>query len=320
MPFCSHVLSLITQTCRSVGTRALSTSTFDKVGVVGLGLMGHGICQVSATSGMHSSVVAYEPEQRFLDAGKDRIEKSIAKLVAREKMSQEQADAALSGITFTTDVSELADADFIVEAVIENIDLKQQLYGSLGDVCKPETIFASNTSSLSIAEMAAFSGRPENFVGVHFFNPVQIMKLVEVIRTDQTDPAVFDQALSWVSDIGKVPVSCGDTPGFIVNRLLVPALMQAMLMVDRKDASVKDIDLSLQLGAGHPMGPLHLSDYIGLDTSLYIVEGWVEKYPNEPAFVIPKCLKEMVEAGHLGRKSGQGFYHWDGDKRGDPVV
>jgi len=156
--------------------------------------------------------------------------------------------------------------------------------------------------------------------GVHFFNPVQLMKLVEVIRTDGTSPGVFERAYNWVSDINKVPVSCGDTPGFIVNRLLVPSLLQAMLMVDRNDASVKDIDISMQLGAGHPMGPLHLADYIGLDTAFFITQGWVEKYPDEPAFVVPNCLKEKVDAGHFGRKSGQGFYHWDGDKRGDPVA
>jgi 3-hydroxyacyl-CoA dehydrogenase len=297
-----------------------SASSFDKVGVIGLGLMGHGICQVAAASGVNSSVVAYEPEHQYLDRGKDRIEKSVAKLVAKAKITQEVADAALGRIQYTTDMSDLKDADFIVEAVIENMDLKRDLYTKLGAVCKPETIFASNTSSLSITEMAQFSGRPENFVGIHFFNPVQIMKLVEVIRTEQTDPAVFDKAHAWVSDIGKVPVSCGDTPGFIVNRLLVPSLMQAMLMVDRNDASVKDIDLSLQLGAGHPMGPLHLSDYIGLDTCLFIVQGWVEKYPDEASFVIPKCLEEKVAAGDLGRKTGTGFYSWEGDKRGDPVA
>lgn len=145
------------------------------------------------------------------------------------------------------------------------------------------------------------------------------MKLVEVIHTKDTSPQVYEKAYNWVSDIGKVPVRCGDTPGFIVNRLLVPSLMQAMLMVDRADASVKDIDVSMQLGAGHPMGPLHLADYIGLDTCLYIVQGWVSKYPNEPAFIIPKCLENMVAAGNLGRKTGQGFYKWDGDKRGEPV-
>lgn len=319
--FCRAALLQSSATARSFACRSLSSNaSFDKVGAIGLGLMGHGICQVAATCGKHSSIVAYEPEQQYLDKGKERIESSITKLVKKERMTQEQADESLSRIIFTTDVSELSDADFIVEAVIENMDLKQKLYESLGQVCKPETIFASNTSSLSITEMAAFSGRPENFVGVHFFNPVQLMKLVEVIRTEQTDPLVFEKAYNWVSDIGKVPVSCGDTPGFIVNRLLVPALMQAMSMVDRNDASVRDIDLSMQLGAGHPMGPLHLSDYIGLDTCLYIVEGWVEKYPNEPAFMIPSSLKEKVDAGHLGRKTGQGFYQWDGDKRGDPVA
>ena len=302
--------------------RSLSTSSspFDQVGVVGLGLMGHGICQVTAMSGKHSKVIAFEPEEQYLIKGKDRIEKSIAKLVSKGKLTQEVADETLSRILFTTDMNELTDTDFVVEAVIENMDLKRDLYTNLGQTCRPSTIFASNTSSLSITEMSLFSGRPQNFVGVHFFNPVQIMKLVEVIRTEHTQPEVFEKAYNWVKDIGKVPVSCGDTPGFIVNRLLVPSLMQAMAMVDRQDASVSDIDVSMQLGAGHPMGPLHLSDYIGLDTCLFIVEGWVEKYPNEPSFFVPKCLKEKVEAGNLGRKTGKGFYHWEGDKRGDPAV
>jgi 3-hydroxyacyl-CoA dehydrogenase len=254
-----------------------ASSTFDKVGVIGLGLMGHGICQVAAASGVHSQVTAFEPEQKFLDRGRERIEGSVSKLVSKGKITQDVADATLGKIHYTTNMADLQDADFIVEAVIENMDLKKDLYTKLGAVCKPETIFASNTSSLSISEMAQFSGRPPNFVGVHFFNPVQLMKLVEVIRTPETDSVAFEKAKSWVSDIGKVAVSCGDTPGFIVNRLLVPSLMQAMLMVDRDDASVKDIDISMQLGAGHPMGPLHLADYIGLDTCLYIVEGWIEK-------------------------------------------
>jgi len=309
-------------------TVLMSTSTaspsFDKIGVIGLGLMGHGICQVAAVAaaskGVHSKVVAFEKEQRFLDSGKERIEKSIKKLVEKERMTIDLADKTLGMIEYTTDMGALADSDYIVEAVIENMDLKRDLYTNLGQLCQPDTIFASNTSSLSITEMAMFSGRPEKFVGVHFFNPVQLMKLVEVIRTEHTDPVVFDKAYQWAEDIGKVAVSCGDTPGFIVNRLLVPSLMQAMAMVDRQDASVRDIDLSMQLGAGHPMGPLHLADYIGLDTCLFIVEGWVEKFPDEPSFIIPDVLREKVQAGNLGRKSGQGFYKWDGDKRGDPVV
>ncbi|KAL3903090.1 MAG: hypothetical protein SGILL_010577, partial [Bacillariaceae sp.] len=247
----------------STATKAFLTtggggaSGFDTVGCVGLGLMGHGICQVAAASHVHSKVVAYEAEQKFLDSGRDRILKSIDKLVEKEKMTMQFADDTMARIEFTTDIGALADTDFIVEAIIENMDLKEDLYTALGDMCKPETIFASNTSSLSIGEMAAFSGRPQNFVGVHFFNPVQVgtllmtdlMKLVEVIKTDLTDPAVFDKCQKWVEDIGKIPVSCGDTPGFIVNRLLVPSLMQAMAMVDRKDASIKDIDVAMKLGA-----------------------------------------------------------------------
>lgn len=282
--------------------------------------MGHGIAQVAAQSNLHSSVIAFEAEQQFLDKGRARIESSVSTLVAKGKLEQEAADKLLSNITFTTNPDDLQNVDFLVEAVIENMDLKKSLYSTLGSTCKPETIFASNTSSLSITDMAEISGRPEKFVGVHFFNPVQIMKLVEVIHTKYTDPAVFDQAYKWAEDIGKIGVTCGDTPGFIVNRLLVPSLMQAMLMLDRGDATVRDIDLSLKLGAGHPMGPLHLADYIGLDTCYFIVQGWVEKYPDEPAFVIPDCLKKMIDEGNLGRKSGKGFYHWNGEKRGDPAI
>jgi len=302
-----------------VSKRSLASASFDKIGVVGLGLMGHGICQASAMAGKSSQIVAFENEQGFLDSGKSRIEKSLDAMVRKERISIEDADAALGRIIFTTDVNVIKDSDFIVEAVIENMDLKRSLYNQLGDLCKPETIFASNTSSLSITEMAEASGRPNQFVGVHFFNPVQLMKLVEVIRTLYTDTDVYERVFSWVEDIGKVPVSCSDTPGFIVNRLLVPSLMQAMAMVDRSDATVNDIDVSMKLGAGHPMGPLHLADYIGLDTCLFIVQGWVEKYPNESSFFIPRCLEEKVNAGHLGRKSGQGFYKWDGEKCGNPV-
>jgi len=259
-------------------TRWLSSSSgFDKIAVIGLGLMGHGICQVAAMSGAHSSVIAYENEQRFLDRGKERIESSVNKLVSKGKLSESEANSALDRITYTTDPNLLSDVDFVCEAVIENMDLKKDLYRKLSSVCKPDCIFASNTSSLSITEMAENSGRPNFFVGVHFFNPVLIMKLVEVIRTKHTNEAVYENAYKWVSQIGKVPVSCGDTPGFIVNRLLVPSLIQAMLMVDRNDATIKDIDISMQLGAGHPMGPIHLADYIGLDTCYFIIDGWTKK-------------------------------------------
>ena len=250
-----------TTTATSVPTK---TSGFDKVGVIGLGLMGHGICQVAAASGIHSKgIVAFEPKQQFLDRGKERIEGSLSKLVSKGKMTQEEADATLNTIQFTTDINQLKDADMIVEAVIENMDLKQELYTNLGQLCDDKTIFASNTSGLSITEMAQFSGRTDRFLGVHFFNPVQLMKLVEVIHTKETDPQVFDRCSAWVSEIGKVPVSCGDTPGFIVNRLLVPSFIQSMLMVDRGDATVKGWCLLLLF----ELFALHYSFNVGL-TSL----------------------------------------------------
>ena len=223
--------------CRLLSSDS-SNSTFDKVGVIGLGLMGHGICQVAAQSGKHSQIVAFEQEEKFLDVGRTRIEKSIEKLVAKEKLTQEQATTTLNNITWTTDIKQLENMDFIVEAVIENLKLKQDLYTQLGNICQSSTIFASNTSSLSISEMAQFSGRQENFVGIHFFNPVQIMKLVEVIKTNETSDETFNKAYKWVEDINKIPVTCGDTPGFIVNRLLVPFLTQSMLMIDRNDATI----------------------------------------------------------------------------------
>ncbi len=238
----------------SPSTSSSSSSSFDTVGIVGLGLMGHGICQVAATAAAtsSSSIIAYEPKEEFLSKGKERITKSLSKLVSKEKMTQQNAERIIDSITFTTDIHQLSDSDLIVEAVIENMALKHDLYTSLNDICKDTTIFASNTSSLSITEMAEImpsSSRKSNFLGVHFFNPVQIMNLVEVIHTKYTDPDVFDKVYNWVEkEICKVPVRCGDTPGFIVNRLLVPSLMQAMLMVDRNDASVKDIDLSMKLG------------------------------------------------------------------------
>lgn len=234
---------------------ATSSSPFQSIGCVGLGLMGHGIAQTAAN---FYPVVAYEPKQEYLDTGKSRIETSLSKLVKRGKLTTEQSDKLMSNITFTTNLDDLKNTDLIVEAVIEKLDLKKDLYENLGQLCDPKTVFASNTSSLKISDMAAFSGRADRFVGIHFFNPVQVMKLVEVIQTDRTDPQVFEDVYHWVESIKKVPVRCGDTPGFIVNRLLVPSLLQAMLLVERGDASIRDTDLSMQLGAGHPMGPLQL--------------------------------------------------------------
>ncbi|MCE9594585.1 MAG: 3-hydroxybutyryl-CoA dehydrogenase [Planctomycetes bacterium] len=292
-----------------------------KVGVIGCGLMGHGIVQVAAQGGVQ--VVALEMEQRFLDSGLARIDKSLAKLAEKQvkdgKATQEQATAFVaatkSRITGTLDKKALADCDLVVEAIIENLDLKKTLFAELNKLCKPATIFASNTSSFPIAEMGKASGRPANMVGLHFFNPVQLMKLVEVVRTPDTSDEVFSAARAFGETCGKVPVSCKDTPGFVVNRLLVPYMAEAMKMLERGDASAQDIDTAMKLGCGYPMGPIELTDYVGLDTTLSIVEGWVKRYPNDPAFHVPKLLREKVSQGKLGRKSGEGFYKWEGDKK-----
>jgi len=292
-----------------------------KVGVVGCGLMGHGIVQVAAQGGCE--VIALETEQAFLDKGLGRIDKSIARLASKKvekgKMDQATADAWVSEvrgrISGSTNRSDLADCDLVVEAIVENLDVKKELFADLGKICKPETVFASNTSSFPIREMAAASGRPARFVGLHFFNPVQLMRLVEVVRTDGTDDDVFAAARAFGEACGKAPVSCKDTPGFVVNRLLVPYMVQAIEMLDRGDASKEDIDTAMQFGCGHPMGPLTLTDYVGLDTTLSILEGWTERYPDEPAFMIPASLKKLVAEGKLGRKTGEGYYAWDGDKK-----
>jgi 3-hydroxyacyl-CoA dehydrogenase len=293
----------------------------NKVGVVGCGLMGHGIAQVAAQGGC--DVIVLEAEQGFLDKGLARVQKSVEKLAAKQvekgKLSEEKAKDFVQGtlgrVRGTLDRGELADRDLVVEAVVENLDAKKALFAELGGICRPEAIFASNTSSFPIGEMAAASGRPTRFVGLHFFNPVQLMRLVEVVRTDETDEDVFATAKAFGEACGKTPVACKDTPGFVVNRLLVPYMVQALLMLERGDAAKEDIDTAMQLGCGHPMGPLTLTDYVGLDTTLFILEGWNERYPDEPAFAVPALLKKMVADGKLGRKSGEGFYKWDGDKK-----
>ena len=292
-----------------------------KVGVVGCGLMGHGIVQVAAQGGC--DVVALEAEQAALDKGLARVDKSLQKLAAKNvekgKMDADAAGAWVketrARISGSTSKEDLADCDLVVEAIVENLDVKKKLFAELGAICGPETVFASNTSSFPIGEMASASGRPERFVGLHFFNPVQLMRLVEVVRTDATDADVFDAAREFGKACGKAPVSCKDTPGFVVNRLLVPYMVQAIEMLDRGDASKEDIDAAMQFGCGHPMGPLTLTDYVGLDTTLFILEGWTDRYPDEPAFKIPKSLKDHVAAGKLGRKSGEGYYTWEGDKK-----
>jgi 3-hydroxyacyl-CoA dehydrogenase len=277
--------------------------------------MGHGIAQVAAQGGC--DVVVVETEQKLLDSGLARIDKSLAKLAekAKEKNTPFDAGGIRARIKGSLERKSVADCDLVVEAIVENLDVKNALFSDLGKLCKPSAIFASNTSSFPIAAMAKASGRPSQLVGLHFFNPVQLMKLVEVVRTDETSDEVFAAARAFGEACGKTPVACKDTPGFIVNRLLVPYMAESMKMADRGDATPQDIDTAMKLGCGYPMGPFELTDYVGLDTTLSILQGWVKAHPNEPAFKIPPSLEKKVKAGKLGRKSGEGFYKWEGDKK-----
>ncbi len=286
-----------------------------KVGVIGAGLMGHGIAQVAAQGGCE--VLVCEAQQGFLDKGLERIDKSLAKLAEKAKEKGQTFDAAAvrGKIRGTLSKNDLKDCDLVVEAIVEDLEVKKKLFAELGAIVKKDGIFASNTSSFPIAEMAAASGRADRFVGLHFFNPVQLMKLVEVVRTDKTNENVVAECRAFGEACGKTPITCKDTPGFVVNRLLVPYMAEAMKLAERGDASIPDIDVAMKLGCGYPMGPFELTDYVGLDTTLFILQGWVKRYPNDPAFAIPKLLEAKVKEGKLGRKTGQGFYTWQGDKR-----
>jgi len=289
------------------------------VGVVGLGLMGHGIAQTAAEKGF--AVVAVEQEQKFLDGGmariKGRVEKLASKAVKKGKLTEEEAAAksaaTLGRITPGLGMEALHGCDVVIEAVIEDIALKETLYQQLGAVVSDTCIIASNTSSLSIDKMAGFCGRPTQMCGLHFFNPVQLMQLVEVVKTEDTSPEIFARAYSFAGALGKTAIGATDTPGFVVNRLLVPYLMSSIELHERGVATASDIDVAMKLGAGHPMGPIQLADYIGLDTCLNIISGWVRDYPDD-GWTVPKSLAAKVADGKLGRKSGEGFYKWNGDK------
>ncbi len=287
--------------------------TIESVGVVGCGLMGSGIVQISAVAGFPVTVV--EADAGALEKGLGRIQGSLKKLTEKGVLTADAATAAFGRITKSGSVADLKDRDLIVEAIVEDLSVKKKLFETLGKVAKPTAILASNTSSFPIGEMGQASGRPQNMVGLHFFNPVQLMKLVEVVKTKATAPDVFAAARAFATKVGKTPVSASDTPGFIVNRLLVPYLAEALRMLERGEATKEDIDTAMMLGTGHPMGPITLLDYVGLDTTLFILEGWHRRFPDNDLFDPPKLLREMVEKGQLGRKSGRGFYEWDGDKR-----
>ncbi len=282
-----------------------------KVGVLGCGLMGSGIAQVAAQAGY--DVVVREVEQKFLDKGMGGIQKNLAKSVEKGKMQQADADACIGRLKGTTNLHDLADCDIVIEAIIENAQLKKETYAELDKIVKPEALFASNTSSLTITELSMATARPKQFVGLHFFNPVPVMKLVEVVRTILTDDASFDAAFAFAKSLGKDAVSCRDNSGFIVNRLLVPYILDAIRAFEEGVGSIEDIDKAMVLGCGHPMGPFTLLDFVGLDTTYYITHVMYEEY-QEKRFASPPLLRKMVLAGRFGRKSGAGFYDYSGEK------
>jgi 3-hydroxybutyryl-CoA dehydrogenase len=286
-----------------------------KVGVLGCGLMGSGIAQVAATAGYDVTVL--EQEQKFLDKGFAGIEKSLAKFAEKGNL-KEPADKVRARITGTTGRSALADCDIVVEAIIENVEEKKKMFSALDTVVKKEAIFASNTSSISITEVAAATKRPERFVGLHFFNPVPLMKLVEVVRTIATSDQVFETAFEFGKSLGKVPVRTSDKTGFIVNRLLVPYLLDAIRAYEEGVGSIPDIDNAMKLGCGYPMGPFTLLDFVGLDTTYYITHVMFDEF-KERRFASPPLLKRLVMAGWYGRKSGKGFYDYADPSNPTPV-
>ena len=278
-----------------------------RVGVLGSGLMGSGIAQVAATAGY--ATIVRDVSKDILDRAHAGIEKSLAKFVEKGKLPAADREAALKRLTFTTTVADLKPVDIVIEAITEDLALKNALFKELDGLCGQGTIFASNTSSLTIAEMAGATKRADRFVGLHFFNPVPLMALVEVVRTVTTSEETFKRAFGFAASLGKEPIAAKDTSGFIVNLLLVPYLLDAIRAVERGVGSVPDIDKAMQLGCGYPMGPLTLLDFVGLDTTHHIAEIMFTEY-REARYAPPPLLKRMVLAGMHGRKSGKGFYDY----------
>ena len=279
----------------------------NKVGVLGAGLMGSGIAEVCAKAGYPT--IVREVSDDLVKKGVGRVESSLAKAVERGKLAAADRDAARSRLTATTQVNDLAGCDLVIEAVVENLDAKKELFAELDRICGDSAIFCSNTSSLTITELAAATGRPDRFAGLHFFNPVPVMKLVEVVRTIATSDDTIGTLLEFAKSLGKEPVLAKDNSGFIVNRLLVPYLLDAVRALEEGVGSREDIDRGMELGCGHPMGPLKLLDFVGLDTTYAIAEIMFTEY-REKRFAPPPLLKRMVLAGRLGKKSGQGFYKY----------
>ncbi|MFN2636729.1 MAG: 3-hydroxyacyl-CoA dehydrogenase family protein [Gemmatimonadaceae bacterium] len=278
-----------------------------KVGVLGGGLMGSGIAQVSAACGFPTAV--REVSDDLCSKSRQTVEKSLSKGIERGKVTEKQRDATLRNIRFVTSLEDLADSDLFVEAVVEDLDVKNTLWSQLNRIAKPDAIFASNTSSLTIIAMATASGRADKMLGLHFFNPVPLMKLVEVVRTVTTSDETEQRAIDFVRALGKEPIRAKDNSGFVVNLLLIPYMLDAIHALESNVASVEDIDKGMQLGAGHPMGPFTLLDFVGLDTVYKISEIMFTEY-REARYAPPPLLKRMVLAGMLGKKSGKGFYDY----------
>jgi 3-hydroxybutyryl-CoA dehydrogenase len=281
------------------------------VAVLGCGLMGSGIAEIVAKAGYQTWV--REVNDELAARGRASIEKSLGRAVEKGKLEADARDEILGRIRMTTALEELKDADIIIEAVTEDIELKNEMFRTLDRVCADHTIFASNTSSLTIADMAAATNRPHRFVGLHFFNPVPVMKLVEVVRTIAVEQEAFTTAFEFARSLGKTPVVAKDTSGFIVNRLLVPYMLDAIRCLEQGLASTEDIDRSMTLGTGYPMGPFTLCDFVGIDTLYFIAEIMFEEF-REPRFAPPPLLKRMVTLGMYGRKTKRGFYDYSGEK------
>ncbi len=278
-----------------------------KVAVLGGGLMGSGIAQVSAAAGFPTTV--REISEPLCAKSRQSIEKTLTKGMERGKVTEAERDSTLRNLRFVTELKALADSNLFIEAVVEDLDVKNRLWSELNQIARPDAIFASNTSSLTIIAMAAASGRPDRMLGLHFFNPVSLMKLVEVVRTITTSEETERSALDFVRALGKEPIRAKDSSGFVVNLLLIPYMLDAINALESNVASVEDIDKGMQLGAGHPMGPFTLLDFVGLDTVYKISEIMFAEY-REPRYAPPPLLKRMVLAGMLGKKSGQGFYDY----------
>ena len=282
-----------------------------KVGVLGCGLMGHGIAQICAQAGWDVAVV--EADQGNLDKGLAKIEKQLGRAVERGKLEQAEADAVRGRITASLDYADLADCDLVIEAITEDLDRKLEMWKQVDEIVKPDAFFATNTSSLAVADQAAVTGRGEKFLGLHFFNPAQVMPLLEVVRAEDTGDAAYDLGFDLGERLGKTTVAAGDNRGFIVNRLLVPYMLDEIRAHEKGVGSVEDIDRGMMAGASHPMGPLTLADFVGLDTLASIADVMVDFY-GEDRFAQPETLRKLVQAGHFGRKSGRGFYDYSGEK------